>query len=98
MTIQLKKFIKKYEKSNYFSQETKKESVKNDEANSSPLGLSILNYPLLEEKRLINSPRSLEACRLEGILPENLLYRYYIKQMHSIDQKISLITQKTLCH
>eukprot|EP01022_Parablepharisma_sp_SALTPOND_P031430 TRINITY_DN7_c0_g1_i1.p4 TRINITY_DN7_c0_g1~~TRINITY_DN7_c0_g1_i1.p4 ORF type:complete len:740 (-),score=132.28 TRINITY_DN7_c0_g1_i1:4303-6522(-) len=38
--------------------------------------LSLENYPQYEAKRLINSPRSLEACKMEGILPEELLYKY----------------------
>jgi len=35
--------------------------------------VSIENYDEYEDKYLLNSPRSLEACRREGILPEELI-------------------------
>ncbi len=37
--------------------------------------ISLDNYPPREDRRLINSPRSLEACKMEGIIPSELLYR-----------------------
>lgn len=36
--------------------------------------LSIDNYDFYETKRKLNSPRSKEACKLEGVLPKELLY------------------------
>ncbi len=45
------------------------------ESTANPLGLSIENYPLEESRQLVASPRSLEACRIEGVLPEQLLYK-----------------------
>ncbi len=43
--------------------------------NPADVCLSLENYPPREDKRLINSPRSLEACKIEGILPQELLYK-----------------------
>ena len=37
--------------------------------------ISIENIGLFESERLVNTPLSLEACRREGIAPEDLLYK-----------------------
>ena len=37
--------------------------------------LSISSMDFYERNQLVNSPRSLYACRKEGILPSDLLYR-----------------------
>ena len=39
-------------------------------------GISIDNYPTRGEHKCINSQRSLKACSLEGVRPEELLYMY----------------------
>ncbi len=41
-----------------------------------PTRVSIENYPSDEATLKVNTPRSLEACRMEGIDPEELLYMY----------------------
>ena len=38
--------------------------------------LNIENMPEFEQKKQINSPRTIEACKMEGIEPLELLYRY----------------------
>jgi len=37
--------------------------------------LNIENYNIEEKEKIVNSPRTLEACKLEGINPEELLYK-----------------------
>ncbi len=39
-----------------------------------PYGLSLIEFPLYEKERLVNSPRSVEACKMEGISPRDLLF------------------------
>jgi len=39
--------------------------------------VSIEDFSPEEENILINSPRSLEACRVEGIDPSELLFKYF---------------------
>jgi len=38
--------------------------------------LSIETFTINEQVQLVNSPRTLEACKMEGITPEELLYKY----------------------
>ena len=47
-----------------------------DENNYNTNVISLENYEDLESEKLINSPRSLEALKLEGIVPQELLYKY----------------------
>jgi len=37
--------------------------------------LNIDKYGLEESERIVSSPRTIEACKLEGILPEELKYK-----------------------
>jgi hypothetical protein len=37
--------------------------------------LSIENYPAEEQRRKVNSPRTLEACRKHGVNPKELLFK-----------------------
>ncbi len=38
--------------------------------------LSIVDYQQREAIRPVDSPRSLEACRIEGVSPDDLVYRF----------------------
>ena len=58
--------------------ETEKEEKKKDDNPAEAkegIYISLDNYSLQEASRVVNSPRSLEACKMEGILPEELLYK-----------------------
>jgi hypothetical protein len=37
--------------------------------------ISIINIAKKENTRLVDSPRTLEACKMEGIIPNELLYK-----------------------
>lgn len=53
---------------------TKSQNRKQNESQNDENLVSILTMDPMEQKRKINSPRSLEACRLEGVKAKELLY------------------------
>ena len=49
--------------------------------------LNIENYGLEESERIVSSPRTIEACKLEGILPEEIKYKLILIKTYRILQK-----------
>jgi len=71
---------------------SKNESMNKDANETEQLGgknfiVSIEDFSPEEENILINSPRSLEACRVEGIDPSELLFKYFWYRPVSYYQK-----------